>query len=794
MIKQQPIIPTEWSINVPFFILMMYLLLGVTYSANSQQHTDTGLSLMPMPAKVELLEGNTKLAAILKVYAAKEQVSYLQALMNSSQLSSQFSHVEWVDKTQAQLVISVNHLADAIPRLNVDESYQLVIKNNQVKLNSESQFGMLHGLTTLSQLLFSAEVPYQLTNIKVDDKPSYPWRGLLFDGVRHFLPISAVKRTLRGLASAKLNVFHWHLTDDQGWRIELSSYPKLHQHASDGLYYTQQQIKEVVAYAAKLGIRVVPEFDVPGHASAIVLAYPELGSGTTLSQMERHWGVFKPLLDPSNAKVYQFIDEVTAELSTLFPDQYLHIGGDEVNASDWEENEKIQRYMADNKINSSEDLHAYFNQKVAHILAKHDKKMMGWDEVLHPSLPKNTLVQSWRGHHSLTAIREAGYNGLLSSGFYIDQPQWSSYHYRNQLTPIKKATINAQQVIGKAAFEIKRLKGSAITGQVTLFNGRDMRLMARVLIKGKGQFITEKVTFSAGQYQVTIDTWMGPTRLPIYLTKASHSNAFVGNAPYDFTTNTLPKESLTQLNKQLTSEQERVMTGNVLGGEATIWSEMVTSSNLDVRIWPRLYVIAERFWSSPSLTDERNMYQRLAVMDNYAKQQLGLQHKKPLAQRLMALIKSPETEQENDLQAALHFSQLIEPAHYYTLHHLAFLRDEYHQEAALDKLVDALPVESLTLRNFDYAVADYRQQCGDNLLTPLQTQLTSWQQLLTGNSKLLMSIDEWQTSYSAIVSAIKQRDNLAVFSPIENYQGIIPQVIASINGLKKARLSCGLEK
>lgn len=766
------------------WMCVVITLCSVTTHAYSLDVSSTP-ALMPMPAKIQMLEGVTTLKSTLSVYIPKDQLELLQPLVTNSLFAEQFKKINWVEKSKAELQIGVEKIVSPLPYLGMNEEYQLSISNNVIILNSTSQFGTLRGLASLSQLLFNSEKALQLANVNISDQPTYPWRGLLFDSVRHFLPIEDVKRTLRGLASAKFNVFHWHLTDDQGWRIELKSYPKLHQKASDGLYYTQIEIKEVVEYAAMLGIRVVPEFDVPGHASTIVLAYLELGSGTKLNKIERKWGVFKPLLDPSNPKVYEFIDEVVAELVDLFPDDYLHIGGDEVDDTDWRTNSKIQAYMRDNNLVDSDALHADFNQQVAQILAKYNKKMIGWDEVLHPSLPKDTLVQSWRGHHSLTAITEAGHDALLSSGFYIDQPQWSSYHYRNHpVTPLTPE-VTAKVIFGNVKFSLARLKGSAIKGNVTVFEDKQNRIQAIVNIAAKGAFLTSQVSKLASNYQVHIDTWMGPTILTFNVAQLSKIPAFIGNTPYDFTANITDKISLNQLNQQLVKQQQRVKLGRVLGGEATIWSELITSDKLDTRIWPRLYAIGERFWSPASLTDEQDMYTRLEVMDRYAHEKVGLLHQQQLINRL----KKIPTSLTHDFNVLIAFSQLIEPAHYYTLHHLAFLRDEYHQQAPLNKLLDYLPVESLTLKRFDYNVDAYLQQCEAAKLESLQTQLSAWQQLLDNNQDTFLAIDEWKEIYLAIRDAFHQKD---IIKPqrIRNFNGTVTQVIASMNHFNKAQLHC----
>jgi hexosaminidase len=293
-----------------------------------------------------------------------------------------------VENAKIHVVVTNNNKDYALPKLGTDESYQLNINEKKIEIIASSDFGALHGLETLSQLLANESTLGTLPTLTIVDKPRFKWRGLLIDSVRHFIPISTIKRQLDGMAAAKLNVFHWHLTDDQGWRFASIAYPKLQELASDGLYYSRAEMKSVVEYASLLGIRVVPEFDVPGHASAIAVAYPELSSKPgEVYQMERHWGVFEPLLDPSNTQVYQFIDTLVQELTEIFPDDYLHIGGDEIHPLQWEESINIQAFMNDHKINSSEELHVVFNEKVLKILSKYQRKMMGWDEVFQPNLP-----------------------------------------------------------------------------------------------------------------------------------------------------------------------------------------------------------------------------------------------------------------------------------------------------------------------------------------------------------------------------------------------------------------------
>ena len=251
----------------------------------------------------------------------------------------------------------------------------------------------------------------------------------MIDVSRHFIPLDVLKRNIDGMAAAKLNVFHWHLSDNQGFRVESKKFPKLHELGSDGLYYTQEEVRDVIAYARERGIRVVPEFDIPGHSTAWFVGYPELASGPGPYQIERRWGIFDPAIDPTQEKTYKFLDEFIGEMAKLFPDQYFHIGGDEVNGKQWNANPKIQEFMHAHDIKNNQELQAYFNKKVQPIVSKHGKTMMGWDEILNPDLPKSIVIQSWRGQKSLADAAKQGYSGLLSHGYYIDLIWPAARHY-----------------------------------------------------------------------------------------------------------------------------------------------------------------------------------------------------------------------------------------------------------------------------------------------------------------------------------------------------------------------------
>ncbi len=290
----------------------------------------------------------------------------------------------------------------------------------------------------------------------IQDAPRFPWRGLMIDVGRHFMPIEVIKRNLDGMEAVKLNVFHWHLSDDQGFRAESQKCPKLQEMGSDGLYYTQAEIRDVIAYAHDRGIRVVPEFDMPGHATSWFVGYPELASGTGPYQIQRKWGVFDPAMNPAEENTYKFLDKFIGEMAALFPDQYFHIGGDEVNGKEWNANTKIQAFMRVHGLKSNADLQAYFNSRIEPIVNKHGKTMEGWDEILRPELPKSIVIQSWRGQESLAGAAKQDYRGLLSSGYYLDLMYPASQHYAVDPLSGSAANLSAEEkhrILGGEACE-----------------------------------------------------------------------------------------------------------------------------------------------------------------------------------------------------------------------------------------------------------------------------------------------------------------------------------------------------
>ncbi|MCU1232815.1 MAG: beta-N-acetylhexosaminidase, partial [Candidatus Solibacter sp.] len=327
------------------------------------------------------------------------------------------------------LLINCHAAGPLWPALGEDESYQLEIGDNHALLSAATVTGVLRGMATFVQLIAPGPDGFRVPAIHIEDHPRFPWRGLMLDVARHWMPPQVVLRNLDAMAAVKLNVFHWHLSDDQGFRVESKLFPQLQRAGSDGNFYTQTQVREVVEYARDRGIRVIPEFDIPGHTTSWLAGMPELASAPGPYELQRRWGIFEPTLDPTREITYQVLDQFLGEMAALFPDAYFHIGGDEVDDAQWKQSAAIQAFSRQHHLADSRELHTYFNQRVQALLKKHGKIMIGWDEVLAPGLAGDTVIQSWRGQDSLADAARKGYRGVLSSGYYLDHLQPAGTHY-----------------------------------------------------------------------------------------------------------------------------------------------------------------------------------------------------------------------------------------------------------------------------------------------------------------------------------------------------------------------------
>ncbi|MFA5137770.1 MAG: family 20 glycosylhydrolase [Elusimicrobiota bacterium] len=565
------------------------------------------LSLMPVPSRVEPLEGRFRLT---EAFTVSTQGPGRRLDSGSKRMLRTLGRRTGLFFAPGQASMLVRCRREGALKLGDDESYSLSVLPDKVELDAETDIGALRGMETLLQLLAADDTGYYLPAVRIQDKPRFPWRGLLIDCSRHFMPLDALKRNLDAMASVKLNVLHWHLTDDQGFRVESRKLPKLHNLGSDGLYYTQEQIREIIAYAADRGIRVVPEFDIPGHSTSWLVAYPELASLPGPYAIERHWGVFDPTFDPTRRAVYGFFAKFFKEMARLFPDEYIHIGGDENNGKQWDANPDIQEFKKKNGIPDNEALQSYFNQRILKILRKNGKKMIGWDDILHPDMPKDIVIQAWRGQEKLAEAAKQGYMGILSRGYYIDLIQPTDLHYLND--PLQA---------------------------------------------GSG----------------------------------------------------------------LSVEEEK----RVLGGEATMWAEMVDADTVDSRIWPRTAAIAERLWSPAEVKDVDDMYRRLDRV-SFLLEDLGLRHRaypETLLKHLAA---------GHDPAPLRVLMDVLEPVKIYA-------RNEqrvYTSESPCTRVVDAAVPDAQAAREFRSLVDAYLADKSKDKADRIRGSLLLWKENHAGFSEL----------------------------------------------------------
>ena len=419
-------------VSLPYSLLFVLACVFVP-STYLRAQTQTPLPIMPLPSHVVqgqgqfLIDGHfgVELQGYTEPRLQRAQQRFLATLSRETGLPlwrvAQFNSPSFVIKTGGA--------SDAVQQLGEDESYHLEISTNHVLLSAPNPLGILHGLQTFLQLVRTTPQGFSVPVVTIDDQPRFPWRGLMIDVSRHFIPVPVIERDLDGMEAVKLNVFHWHLSDDQGFRAESLKFPLLQDKGSDGLYYTQAQIHDVIEYARDRGIRVVPEFDMPCHTTSWFVGYPELASGKGPYEIARRYGVLNAAMDPTKESTYTFLNTFIGEMADVFPDAYFHIGGDECNGKEWNANPQIQSFMRAHGLHDDAALQAYFTGRVQKIVAAHHKIMEGWDEVLQPNTPKEVLIQSWRGPTALAAAARQGNRGILSTPYYLNLDSPTSKYY-----------------------------------------------------------------------------------------------------------------------------------------------------------------------------------------------------------------------------------------------------------------------------------------------------------------------------------------------------------------------------
>lgn len=577
-------------VSLAVFFFFLFLLIGkIAAEQNELKENNQRPALMPLPAKLEWKTGVFRLDE--KFYVGGEAKADSRAFKAVSRFmhrlagrTGMFFEQDFLAEQKindlTRFFYKFERPGQLVP--GEDESYLLEVFPEKIELQAKTDLGILRGLETLLQLLSADSQGYYFPCVRIEDKPRFTWRGLLIDSCRHFMPVEVIKRNLLAMATVKLNVLHWHLSEDQGFRVESKTFPKLPRLGSDGMYYTQEQIKEIIQFASDLGIRVMPEFDIPGHSTSWFVAYPEYASAPGPYRIERGFGVFHPVFNPANPATYKFFDDFFREMAALFPDPYMHIGGDEVEALHWKENPQIQAFMKKHNLSDNHALQAYFNKRILKILTKYNKKMVGWDEIYQPGLPKDIVIQSWRGTQALVDGARKGYQGILSNGYYIDLCETAERHYLNDPIP--------------------------------------------------------------------------------------------------------PDSPLTSAEKKL-----------ILGGEATMWAELVSPETVDSRIWPRTAAIAERLWSPQEVRDVDDMYRRLKVI-NLQLEETGVQHLRNQDMMFRRLAGS------EDITALKKLASISEPVKGYARHSQG---RKYTSLAPLTRFVDACFPESLEAREFRKMVEEF---------------------------------------------------------------------------------------
>ena len=402
--------------------LRVFIIMGIIYAFISCK-ADTPrpeVKLIPLPALVINLEGTFALTSETRILVNRddEQILKISSFLvnhidNFYGIKSSVSQSESTTKKSIILKLDENSGLGK-------EAYNLSVTPKGVIIVASAPNGLFYGVQTLIQLMPPSKK--QLTEVilpavEIKDSPRFAWRGLHLDAGRHFMPKEFVLKYIDYMAMHKFNTFHWHLTEDQGWRIEIKKYPKLTDIGSirketlighgrypknyDGKpyggFYTQQEVKEIVAYAAERYITVVPEIEMPGHSLGALAAYPELGCTGGPYEVATRWGIFDDVYCAGKEETYAFLQDVISEILPLFPSQYFHIGGDECPKTRWKKCPLCQKKMKSEGLTTEHELQSYFVQRMEKFLNEKGKKLIGWDEILEGGLAPNAAVMSWRG-------------------------------------------------------------------------------------------------------------------------------------------------------------------------------------------------------------------------------------------------------------------------------------------------------------------------------------------------------------------------------------------------------------
>ena len=716
----------------------------------------TQIALMPLPSKLNLKQGKFVIGDGLQVVFEPNPPT--RRLENAfSHLIERITQEERDNQGEAsspQIIIRWGK-KQLYPWTPEEEEYQVEIDSKQVLLTARTELGAMRGLATLAQLAVQGERRSYFPACTIKDTPRYSWRGLMIDASRHWMPKEVILRNLDGMAAVKMNVLHLHLTDDQGFRVESKQFPRLHEMGSNGNYYSQDDIREMVEYAADRGIRIVPEFDVPGHTTSWLVGYPELGSGSGPYALVKTFGGKTSALDPSKEEVYGFLDELIGEMAALFPDPYFHIGGDEVNPQSWESNAEIQQFIQEKQLEDHYGLQAYFNQRLQMILDKHGKTMLAWEEILHPDLPKDAImVQSWRTHKSLIEAAHAGYDAILSNGWYLDHKLPAKIYYaRNPEVVRGGVNIEPDSIWASYALEMT-IQGKVIPSTLTLFGeGEQLRGVWEIMDNMAG---FETASLENGQLTFEVEGPMGT----IVFEGTVAEEKISGNINLAFLDFEISgqKSGAHDLPGSFPPKMEKIPTlteesrARILGGEACMWSELVSDETIDSRIWPATAAIAEKLWSPQVLTEEvEDMYRRLYILTTRLTE-LGLEHqtyRRSLLERIAP--NSP------DLAALETLVDVLEESKYYE--RLGTMMDK-PLDTPLEFLADAAAPESWTAREFANQVDIFLADSTHNV----------------HQKSILRNLRLWEANHRPFLSTIQQNPDLAPYVQLSKYLSVISNI------------------
>lgn len=402
------------------------------------------ISLIPHPLRLHATGGAPfQLSAAMRIDAPAEFRSEAELLAERLRANTSWSFPVTITSGTAAAAIRFERAASGLPS---PESYRLSLTSTSATITAETPAGAFYGSQSLLQLFPPAiygdiprpELPWTAPTVEIADEPRFRWRGAMIDSARYFQPISYLKKFIDVMAQHKLNVFHWHFTDDQGWRIEIKQYPKLtavgsrrretiRGHRKNELsgngtpvegFYTQEEVRDLVAYAARRHVQILPEIELPGHAQAAVAAYPELGVLPQAKEVSCTWGIHETLFNTKPA-TFVFLENVLREVIGLFPFQYLHIGGDEAVKKQWINDPATQAHRQALGLPDEEHLQSWFIQQIERFLQENGRRLVGWDEILEGGLAKSATVMSWRGIEGAVAAARLGNDAVMCPNPFV---------------------------------------------------------------------------------------------------------------------------------------------------------------------------------------------------------------------------------------------------------------------------------------------------------------------------------------------------------------------------------------